>query len=137
MSPRAASSSRSWGSSTRAMPGVFGPKMIAGDHEERDRRQADAPAEPGEEPGGEERAAERDEVSPTRQLRRRGARKPQVLLAADDDEAIAGLEHLGRLGRDDRLTWSRRIAATVILVRRRISSSAIDLAGARRARVRA
>ena len=85
------------------MPGVFGPKMmpasmkngIVGSPMRRPSR--------ARTPGGEERAAERDElvthVTPT--TWRTNAR--QVLLSADDDESIAGPQHLGRFGRDDRL----------------------------------
>ena len=111
------------GSSTSAMPGVFGPKMtpasmkngIVGSPTVRPSR-ARTPAARNAPP----RATSWSPTSAHHVVHERA----QVLLAADHDEPIAGAQHFvgsgATIGSDP-----RRIAATVIFVRRRISSSAM------------
>ena len=124
MSPSAASSSRSCGSSTSDDAGRVRPEDDPGEHEERDRRQPDAPAEPGQDPGREERAAERDELVTHGQPTTWRTKRAEVLLAADDDEAVAGAEHLASVR-------ARRSVPTRAGSRRRSSSCGAGSPGRR------
>ncbi len=101
-SPNVASSPSSSGESTSEIPGVCGPERDAGEHEERDRREPDAAAEPAEQAGEEQRPAERDQrrfhqpaTSATSPGRSSG--RPITMIRSP------ALEPLVRLGRDDRL----------------------------------
>ena len=126
MSPSAASSSSRCGIVDERDPGRVRPEDDAGEHEERDRRQPDAAPEAREDPGREERAAERDELvthrrpQPTtwRTKPRRSSCRPTTTSRSPACSTSIGSG--ATIGSEP-----RRIAATVIFVRRRISRSAM------------
>ena len=106
------------------MPGVLGPEQDAGDHEERDGRQPDPAPQPGQEPAASERAAEGDELVTHVGADDVRAEAGQILWPTDHHEPVPGRRTSVGSGATIG-TSSRRMAAIVMPVRCRTSSSAM------------